>query len=181
MRISFTTVPTSLGLILIAATDRGVCSIAIGDDQKVLEKNLRTEYPKATLIEPDNRLADWAKRIVRHVAGDATELDLPIDVPATAFQRRVWKALQQIPYGDTRSYTEIARSIGEPSAVRAVARAIASNRVALVVPCHRVIRGNGELSGYRWGAEKKRRLLSIEAQCNSPPTAREEDRLTVTR
>ena len=125
--------------MLVAATENGVCSVKIGDSEPALEQDLRREYPAAE-IEPDTkRRSEWVKAIARHLRGEAPSLDLPIDVRATAFQWKVWRALQQIPYGETRAYADVARGIGKPKAVRAVARACATNPVALVVPCHRVI------------------------------------------
>lgn len=154
-----------LGRMLVGATDRGVCSVTFGASDAELEAGLRKEYPNARLERgEDEKLETWTSAIVHHLEGDDPRLALPLDVRATAFQWRVWKALQEIPRGETRSYGEIAASLGRPGAARAVARACASNRVALAVPCHRAVRGDGDLAGYRWGTERKRRLLDMEKQ-----------------
>jgi AraC family transcriptional regulator, regulatory protein of adaptative response / methylated-DNA-[protein]-cysteine methyltransferase len=154
-----------LGRMLVGATDRGVCSVTFGSSDAELESALQKEYPNARIERGDDRkLEEWTSAIVHHLEGDDPRLVLPLDVRATAFQWRVWKALQEIPRGETRSYGEIAASLGKPSAARAVARACASNRVALAVPCHRAIRGDGDTGGYRWGEERKRRLLELESR-----------------
>jgi AraC family transcriptional regulator of adaptative response/methylated-DNA-[protein]-cysteine methyltransferase len=155
-------VGTSFGRLLVAATERGVCAVMLGDDDESLEAALAEEYPNATVERSPAEIGEWVEAIVRHLEGVEPRLDVPVDVRGTAFQWRVWKALQEIPYGSTRSYREVAAAIGAPSAVRAVAGACARNRVALVVPCHRVLRDDGALSGYRWGRERKRRLLEQE-------------------
>src|SRR5216110_795175 len=146
-RIAFTIVPCGLGRLLVAATPRGICRVSLGSGADDLEAGLAAEFPAALL---------------RYLDGRAEPLDLPLDVRATAFQRRVWEALRRIPYGTTRSYTDIARAIGKPSATRAVARACATNPAALVIPCHRVVRADGGLGGYRWGVARKRALLEQE-------------------
>jgi AraC family transcriptional regulator of adaptative response/methylated-DNA-[protein]-cysteine methyltransferase len=169
MEIGFATAATPLGRLLVAATERGVCAITLGDDDASLEAALRKEYPRATIEPAGGGLREWVEAIVAYLAGERTRLPLPLDLPATDFQRRVWQALQEIPYGATRSYRELAVAIGAPTAARAVARACASNRVALLIPCHRVVRGDGDLSGYRWGRERKRKLLELEG-LNSPPS-----------
>ena len=161
VQIRFTTVPTALGTVLVAATDRGLCSVTLGDDAVALETALRSEYPAARIERQDEQLRDWARTVVARMAGDEAER-LPLDVRGTTFQWRVWEALQRIPRGATRSYAEIARELGPPSAARAVARACASNRLAVVIPCHRVVREDGGLGGYRWGMERKRELLRTE-------------------
>ncbi len=157
----------SLGKLLVAATDRGVCAVRLGDDVAGLEQELFEEFAKADVRRDDVALADGLEAVLTHLKGQAPHLDLPLDVQATAFQKRVWQALQEIPYGETRSYGEVAASIGQPSAVRAVARACATNPVALVVPCHRVVRSDGSLSGYRWGVERKQKLLEQEQSAAS--------------
>ena len=162
--IRFTIVPSPLGPLLVAATARGICRIGVGDH---LEQEFRREFAAATIARDDGALARQARLIVRHLEGRAPHVDLPLDVRATAFQRRVWRELLAIPRGATRSYTEVARAIGRPSATRAVARACATNPVALVVPCHRVVRADGGLGGYRWGEERKRRLLAAEEEAGS--------------
>jgi AraC family transcriptional regulator of adaptative response/methylated-DNA-[protein]-cysteine methyltransferase len=162
MRIGFSIVPVPLGQVLIAATPNGVCSVKLGDSPAALERDLRCEYPAADIHPDDRPRSSWVQAIVDHLRGNETSLDLPIDVRATAFQWKVWRALQRIPHGETRAYAEVARAIGKPSAVRAVARACATNPVAIVVPCHRVIQTGGGLGGYRWGIDRKERLLAGE-------------------
>ena len=160
--IHYTVVRTALGLLLVAVTERGICSVALGDDEAALVGSLRAEYPAAELAratDADDRLVD---AVVAHVEGRARAADVPLDVRATAFQWQVWRALQRIPEGATRSYQEIARELGHPSAARAVARACASNRIAVLIPCHRVVRGDGGLGGYRWGVARKAALLARE-------------------
>lgn len=163
--IGYTTLGSPLGPILIAATDRGVCAVrfvAGGDAGADAEGVLRDEFPSAVLQRDDDRLQATAARVVAAVTGDADDLELSVDLRATAFQLRVWRALRAIPRGQTRSYTEVARSIGRPTAVRAVAGACAANPVAVVVPCHRVVAADGTLAGYRWGVDRKRALLDVE-------------------
>ena len=162
MRINYTIVPCPLGRQLLAATDRGVSAVYLGDEDDPLEKALADEYPAADLRRDDATLGRWVSSIVNHLSGNQPHLDLPIDVQATAFQRRVWEELRAIPYGSTRSYTEIAEAVGQPTACRAVARACATNPVSIIVPCHRVVRGDGSLGGYRWGLTRKRALLDRE-------------------
>ncbi len=161
-RIDFSIVPVPLGFVLIAATGNGVCSVKLGDQPASLEHDLRHEYPAAEIHRHTQPRSSWVEAIVEHLHGKSASLDLPIDVQATAFQWKVWRALQRIPAGETRAYAEVARTIGKPKAVRAVARACATNPVALVVPCHRVIQTGGGLGGYRWGVERKERLLASE-------------------
>jgi len=163
VEVRFVTVSCSLGQLLVAATERGLCRISFGDNATTLERALRAEFPAAAIAPDDGTLKAWVARITAHLDGRAPRIDLPLDVRATAFQRRVWEALQRIPYGSTRSYSAIARDIGKPTAARAVARACATNPVAIVVPCHRVVREDGELGGYRWGLKRKQALLAREA------------------
>jgi AraC family transcriptional regulator, regulatory protein of adaptative response / methylated-DNA-[protein]-cysteine methyltransferase len=151
-----------LGRLLVAATERGVCAVKLGDGDAPLEHLLVDEFGQATLSRDDTVLKDWIQAILAYLDGRNPRLDLPLDVQATAFQRQVWQALQRIPYGETRTYSQVAASIGRPSAVRAVAHACATNPVALVVPCHRVLRKGGELGGYRWGLGRKAELLRLE-------------------
>lgn len=162
MHIGYTLVNTSLGKVLVAATDRGVSAVYLGESERSLVEALRDEYPRAEISRAagDER---WLQEIVRRVEGAPPSLDLPLDVQATVFQRRVWQELQKIPRGATRTYTQVARALGKPRSVRAVARACATNPVSIVVPCHRVIRTDGSLAGYRWGLERKQRLLEREA------------------
>jgi AraC family transcriptional regulator of adaptative response/methylated-DNA-[protein]-cysteine methyltransferase len=147
--------------MLIAATDKGVCALRFGEDEDMLAE-LRGEFPNASLSPDSQGLCGFAERVREHLATGHPDLDLPLDLNPTAFQRRVWKALRDIPYGETRAYRQVAEAIGDPGASRAVARACATNPVALVVPCHRVNGANGDLRGYRWGIDRKRWLLDKE-------------------
>jgi AraC family transcriptional regulator of adaptative response/methylated-DNA-[protein]-cysteine methyltransferase len=162
MEITFTTAQSPLGRLLVAATQRGICAVSLGDSDESLEQGLKTEYPEAGLRRDTSRLRLWVRALVAHLCGTEPHLDLPLDVRATAFQWRVWQELRKIPYGETRSYAQIARALGRPKAVRAVAHACAANPAALVIPCHRIVRDNGDPGGYRWGADRKRMLLSRE-------------------
>jgi len=164
MAINYAIVDCPLGKLLVAGTERGLCSVTLGDDETVLEEKLRFEFQGAELSRDPLQLDAAVGAIVEHLSGQLPHLDLPLDVRATAFQRRVWEELQKIPYGATRSYGEVAAAIGQPTAFRAVARACATNPVALVVPCHRVVREGGALGGYRWGIERKRELLDREGE-----------------
>ena len=159
--IQYTIADCSLGQLLVAATDKGICSVKLGDNAEDLEKDLREEFAEAE-ISRSRELRESVNQIVKHLAGTQPHLDLPLDLRATAFQRRVWEALKAIPYGVTRTYRDIAKEIGQPTAVRAVARACATNPVALVIPCHRVIREDKTLGGYRWGLKRKKELLAKE-------------------
>lgn len=162
--ISYTTVPSSLGWLLLAATERGLCAVKLGDAPEFLAEDLRREFPAAELERADERFQPWTAEVLAYLNGSPSHFDLPLDIRATAFQLRVWQALQAIPAGSTRTYGQVAAAIGQPKAARAVARACASNAVALVIPCHRVIRADGDLGGYRWGIERKCQLLQQEAQ-----------------
>jgi AraC family transcriptional regulator of adaptative response/methylated-DNA-[protein]-cysteine methyltransferase len=164
--ITYAPIASPLGLAMMGATDRGVCFVQFGESREQLIEALRREYPAATL-EPAADPApaafrEWMDALSAHLAGARPGLDLPLDIQATAFRMRVWDFLRTIPYGQVRSYGEVAAGIGQPSAVRAVAQACAANRVAVAIPCHRVIRGTGELGGYRWGVERKQALLDRE-------------------
>jgi AraC family transcriptional regulator of adaptative response/methylated-DNA-[protein]-cysteine methyltransferase len=170
--IRFTLTDCPLGRLLVAGTDRGVCAVSLGDGDAYLEGVLRLEYPAASLERDDERLRAWAAALVEHLRGQRPHLDLPLDVQATAFQWRVWQELCAIPYGETASYREVARRIGKPTAARAVARACATNPVAVIVPCHRVVREDGGLGGYRWGIGRKRVLLAQEQASASPERQR---------
>ena len=152
----------SLGSILVAQTEKGVCSILIGDDPAKLLQELQDQFPKAKLLGNESGFEDLVARVVGLVEKPGAGFDLPLDIRGTAFQQRVWKALRQIPLGSTATYTDIARQIGMPKAVRAVAQACGANSLAVAIPCHRVIRNDGSLSGYRWGVERKRVLLERE-------------------
>jgi AraC family transcriptional regulator of adaptative response/methylated-DNA-[protein]-cysteine methyltransferase len=160
--IHYTVVPVSLGLLLVAVTERGISGVSLGDSEEALVAALRAELPAAELVrtaDAHDRLVD---SVVAHVEGKTSAEALPLDVRATAFQWQVWRALQRIPEGATRTYQQLARELGRPSAARAVARACASNRVAVLIPCHRVVRGDGALGGYRWGVARKAALLARE-------------------
>lgn len=160
--IRFVTVETPLGWALVAATGRGLCMTALADDRESLAAALQQRFPEAAVVAEDAELKGWADRIVGFITAPDHNIDLPLDIQGTAFQARVWRALQKIPLGKTATYTEIAAALGQPKAVRAVAQACAANKLALVVPCHRVIRSDGELGGYRWGLQRKRALLARE-------------------
>jgi AraC family transcriptional regulator of adaptative response/methylated-DNA-[protein]-cysteine methyltransferase len=161
--IRFAVGECSLGSILVAQSELGVCAILLGDEPDVLARNLQDRFPKATLIGGDPDFEQLVARVVGFIEAPGLGLDLPLDVRGTAFQRRVWQALQEIPVGTTASYSEIAERIGAPKSVRAVAQACGANRLAVAIPCHRVVRNDGALSGYRWGVERKRALLEREA------------------
>lgn len=167
LAISSVSFESPLGWLLVAATDRGLCFVQFGGSAEELEGRLREEYPEATVEESATSsptLDRYVEALRKHLAGEQPRLDLPVAVRATAFEEKVWSYLQSIPYGEVRSYRAVAEAIGEPRAARAVARACAANRVAVVIPCHRVIRANGDLGGYRWGMDRKRRLLETEAR-----------------
>jgi AraC family transcriptional regulator, regulatory protein of adaptative response / methylated-DNA-[protein]-cysteine methyltransferase len=161
--ILFTTGECSLGGILVAQSVRGVCAILIGEDRIRLEQDLRRRFPKANLAAAMNGQEELVAQVAGLIEKPRAGLDLPLDVRGTDFQQLVWDALRQIPLGSTATYTDIARQIGMPGAVRAVARACGANELAVAIPCHRVIRNDGSLSGYRWGVERKRALLAREA------------------
>lgn len=162
-RIRFALGQCSLGAILVASSDRGVCAIALGDDPGILLRELQDRFPSAELVGGDAEYEQLVARVVGFVEAPALGLELPLDVRGSAFQQRVWQALRKIPAGSTMSYSDIAARIGTPKAVRAVAGACAANVLAVAIPCHRVVRSDGTLSGYRWGVERKRALLQLEA------------------
>lgn len=162
-RIQFAIVGSPLGRLLGAYTEKGVCAVAIGDDDRALEQSLREQFPNAEISAAGSTIHEWISAIVRGIGGEVSPA-VPLDAQGSAFQWRVWKALQQIPRGTTLSYSEVAKKLGQPTAARAVARACATNPVALVIPCHRVVRDDGSLGGYRWGLEKKAELLEIESR-----------------
>jgi AraC family transcriptional regulator of adaptative response/methylated-DNA-[protein]-cysteine methyltransferase len=162
LMIWYSVVDSALGRLLVAATESGVCSVKLGDEDTTLEEDLRREYPHASLSRNARATSPWVRALRAHLAGRMPHVDLPLDVQATAFQWTVWRYLQSIPWGETRTYSDIARGVGRPLAVRAVARACATNPVSLIVPCHRVIGKDGSLTGYRWGVERKRALLQRE-------------------
>ncbi len=161
--IRYNCADSPLGRMLIAATDRGICSITFASSDEELEQGLKQEFPFAVRRRDDRDLAQLTKKVVQRIRGQELPSELPLDIQATAFQRRVWTYLQSIAFGETRSYLQVAKAIRRPSAVRAVARACATNPVAIAIPCHRVLRSNGELGGYRWGMERKKALLEMEA------------------
>lgn len=163
MSIRYTIVDSPVGRLVIGGTERGVCAVAMAGSDAALKQVLARKDPPTRVAAKAGSLARWTKQILAHLAGRRREIDLPLDVQGTAFQWRVWKALQAIPYGETRTYGEIAATIGLPSAARAVARACATNPVALAIPCHRVVASGGGLGGYRWGVRRKKALLASEA------------------
>jgi AraC family transcriptional regulator, regulatory protein of adaptative response / methylated-DNA-[protein]-cysteine methyltransferase len=170
--IHYAIADSPLGRLLVGATGRGISALYLGESDATLRAALRKEYPRAELVfdspaqaaKDGGNLGEWLRQILAHLRGREPHLDLPTDVQATAFQRRVWEELRKIPYGATKTYTEVARAIGRPAAIRAVARACATNPVSVVVPCHRVVRQDGNLAGYRWGISRKRELLEKEAK-----------------
>jgi len=167
LSISYTTAPSCLGLILVAATERGICCIEFGEDSESLRDSLSNRFPAAYIERDEGRLEEWLASITKFIATPRVGLSLPLDIQGTAFQRRVWKALQSISIGSTSSYGEIAAELGKPKAHRAVARACAANPIAVAIPCHRVLRTDGSLGGYRWGLERKAKLLARERSADS--------------
>jgi AraC family transcriptional regulator of adaptative response/methylated-DNA-[protein]-cysteine methyltransferase len=164
LKIRFAVGECSLGAILVARSDKGVCAIAFGDDPEALVHQLQDRFPNAQLMGADREFETWVARVIGFVEQPQLGLDLPLDVRGTAFEERVWQALREIPAGETASYSEVARRVGDPHAARAVARACAANDIAVAIPCHRVVKKDGALSGYRWGVERKRALLAKEAR-----------------
>lgn len=160
--LRFSTVPMVVGRMLVAVTERGIATVRLGHTEASLVALLHRDYPKAMLRLDRRGLKTHVRAILHCLTGETDAVRLPLDVKATAFQRKVWNALQRIPRGRTRSYREVAQAIGQPTAARAVARACATNPIALVIPCHRVVRGDGQLAGYRWGLQRKKRLLALE-------------------
>jgi AraC family transcriptional regulator of adaptative response/methylated-DNA-[protein]-cysteine methyltransferase len=166
--IRYSIAESSVGRVLVAVTDRGVCAVELGASDAEVERALRADFPNASIERRDDGNSDWVRGVldrVRHPREtfDADAPDVPLDLSGTAFQQRVWKALREIPAGERRSYRDVAEAIGQPTAVRAVARACATNRLAVIVPCHRVVREDGALAGYKWGVDRKRRLLEEES------------------
>jgi AraC family transcriptional regulator of adaptative response/methylated-DNA-[protein]-cysteine methyltransferase len=174
--ISYAVLETPVGRVVVGATDRGICFIRFGENVEELAAQLRDEYRNATvapMAQPYHAdFGAWVAALARHLKGEQPNLDLPLDIRATAFQMRVWRYLQSIPYGSVASYSEVAAGIGAPTAARAVARACATNPVAIAIPCHRVIRGTGELGGYRWGLDRKRTLIDRERATREVADAR---------
>jgi AraC family transcriptional regulator, regulatory protein of adaptative response / methylated-DNA-[protein]-cysteine methyltransferase len=163
LEIQFAVKQIWLGWVVVAMTTKGICAIGLGDTAEVVTAQLQQQFPHAQLQESDPEFADWIDRVINFIETPQLGLDLPLDIQGTAFQQRVWQALQQIPVGTTASYSDIAAQIGNPKAVRAVARACATNQIAVAIPCHRVIGSDGSLKGYRWGSDRKRTLLDREA------------------
>ena len=160
--IRFAIAECSLGSILIASSEKGVCAILMGDDPEALARDLQDQFPKANLIGGDDRYEKLVAKVVGFIEAPRIGLDLPLDIRGTAFQQRVWKELQRIPAGKTVCYSEVASRIGSPNSARAVAQACGANALAVAIPCHRVVRNNGDISGYRWGVDRKRALLARE-------------------
>lgn len=162
MSISYVIAECELGLLLVARTPRGICSVTFGDSREQLAEDLYKEFPNATVAEDAEDLSQAVASIINYLSGKQKRLILPLDLQATAFQLQVWEVLKEIPYGETRSYSQIAEKLGDKNKVRAVAQACARNRVAVVIPCHRVVGSDGSITGYRWGAERKKKLLAKE-------------------
>src|SRR6266478_572967 len=162
MKIGYSIAKSPLGKVLVAATERGISAVYLGDAENAMIAELREEYPRAEIAPATDSFQRWVREIMQRIEGKQPRLELPLDLQATAFQRRVWQELQRIPRGRTRTYSQVAQSLGQPRAVRAVARACATNPVSVVVPCHRVIREDGKLAGYRWGLSRKEQLLAQE-------------------
>ena len=162
MDIYHTVVACSMGRLLVAATDKGICSVKLGNSNSELEENLLTKFPSASPQPGGGHLAIWTAEILSYLDGENTGLDLPVDIRATAFQQQVWQILRSIPYGETRTYQQVAQVLGKGDATRAVGTACGANPVALGIPCHRVLRKDGGLGGYRWGIERKKSLLEME-------------------
>ncbi len=175
MHIEYTIVDSPLGRLLVAGTERGICRVGLADNDEVLEGTLLNEYPSAEIRQDGERLRPWLEAVIDHLTGEQPHLDLPMDIRATAFQWRVWEELRAIPYGETRSYSAIASAIGQPKARRAVAQACKQNPVPLLIPCHRVVREDGSLGGYRWGTERKKRLLEQEREAAKGAPARKQE------
>lgn len=168
MRIAHAVVPSPLGLVLVAATEKGVCAVFLGDDAAQLQADLQQAFPRASMVEGNQEFSGWLQLVVQALSGTPSDpaqaliMNLPLDLRGTAFQLRVWNMLKQIPPGSTMTYSELAAKLGQPSAIRAVASACAANKLAVLVPCHRVVRADGNLAGYRWGLHLKRKLLDDE-------------------
>jgi AraC family transcriptional regulator of adaptative response/methylated-DNA-[protein]-cysteine methyltransferase len=165
--IEYTITDCELGRILVGRTIKGLCSVAFADDDQSLEENLKSEFPNAEIVRDAAVLKDFVDEILKHLGGETRRLDLPLDIQATAFQMKVWEILRKIPYGETVSYSQIAEQLGDKKKVRAVARACASNRIAVAIPCHRVIASSGKLSGYRWGINRKQQLIEKESKSST--------------
>lgn len=166
MTVFYSVVPCPLGQLLVAVTERGICKLSLGDQSEQLIADLASEFERAERVRDDEGVGYWVEKIIAYLEGWQPDLDLPLDLRATAFQLKVWRQLQAIPVGETRTYSEVAAAIGQPTASRAVANACAGNPVALVIPCHRIIRKDKGLGGYRWGIERKQALLEGEKRFN---------------
>lgn len=164
LKTVYSIVACDLGYLLVATTDKGICAVKFGDRKQNLIKTLTEEFNEATMIRNDSNLQDWIESILNLIAGKKAHHDLPLDIRGTSFQQQVWQELQKIPWGETRTYGEIANNIGKPKATRAIGNACGANPVALIIPCHRVIRSDGSLGGYRWGIECKQKLLDKEIE-----------------
>lgn len=162
MKLGYAIAKSRLGKVLVAATERGISAVYLGDEASKLKAELREEYPRAEIAAASDKFERWVKEVLLRIEGRPPHIELPLDLQATTFQRRVWKELQRIPRGRTRTYSQVARSLGQPKAIRAVARACATNPVSIVVPCHRVVRQDGALAGYRWGLSRKQQLMASE-------------------
>lgn len=160
--IRYSTASCDLGNLLVATTGKGICAVRLGNTPTDLTNALKIEFSNATIIEDNENYREWIEQILQSIEGKEADLDLPLDIRSTAFQRQVWQALQKIPYGETRTYQDIAHELNKPKATRAVGSACGANPVALIIPCHRVLRSDGGLGGYRWGIDRKRKLLEIE-------------------
>jgi AraC family transcriptional regulator of adaptative response/methylated-DNA-[protein]-cysteine methyltransferase len=160
--VRYLVIDSTLGRLLVAGTAKGICAVSLGDSDGTLTRALKQEYPTACLESANPELVAWARELLARLDGRQPSRELPVDVQATAFQQQVWKALKDIPFGETRTYSQLARAIGSPRAVRAVGRACATTPVAVVVPCHRVVPAAGGVGGYRWGTDRKRKLLARE-------------------
>lgn len=160
--IEFSSLTIEFAVILLARNTRGVCSILLGDTDSQLCTDLQQRYPQAQLSRNDSALAPWLQQVTDFLAAPMTPIEFPVDIQGTDFQKSVWAMLQDIPVGETRSYSEVAQQLGRPKAVRAVANACAANPLALIIPCHRILRADGGISGYRWGVERKRAVLAKE-------------------
>lgn len=166
LNIRYTVAPCSLGYVLAAATERGICAVMLDDTADILETKLRDEFPGAHIHADTDSLREPLSGVLDYIEGQQPHVELPLDIRGTAFQQRVWQALRQIPYGETRSYSEVAEALGQPAATRAVASAIANNHIAVVIPCHRVVRQDGSMGGYKWGLARKQALLQREHDPN---------------
>jgi AraC family transcriptional regulator, regulatory protein of adaptative response / methylated-DNA-[protein]-cysteine methyltransferase len=162
--IVYAIAPCPLGYLLVATTDKGICAVKLGDEADKLEHILNQEFHQAHIMRDDDIHKEWIQAILGLIAGDEKHLNLPLDIRGTAFQKQVWQVLQKIPYSETRTYTDIARDIAKPQAVRAVGNACGANPIAVIIPCHRVLRSDGSLGGYRWGIERKQKLLVQESK-----------------